>query len=209
MSASADLVVGVDSSTTATKAVAFDRAGQPVAVARRPHPTRRPFPGHAEQDPEDWWSGLCATLQEVAGTVGPERISALAITHQRESFALLDGGGRPLRPGILWIDERARPQVAELSRRLGADTLRAITGKQPDPTPALYAIAWLAEHEPDVLARTRAVVDVQAFLVGRLTQRGRKIGQARRRQENRTEPHAETAAAHIMRSAHAHAPAQP
>lgn len=163
------LVVGVDSSTTATKAVAFDARGRPVATARRPHSTRRPQPGHAEQDPEDWWQGLCACLGEVAAAVGAERIAALCITHQRETFCLLDESGRAIRPGILWIDERARPQVAELSRRLGADRLRAITGKQPDPTPALYALAWLAAHEPEALRRARQVVDVHGFLVGRLT----------------------------------------
>jgi xylulokinase len=166
-----DLVIGVDCSTTATKAVAFDASGFPVASARRPHPTHRPHPGHAEQDPEDWWRGLCACLDEIGARLGEERIAAVAITHQRETFALLDGSGQPVRPGILWLDERARPQVAELSARLGPETLRAITGKPPDPTPALYGLAWLAAHEPEAVARTARVVDVHAFLVGRLTGR--------------------------------------
>lgn len=166
-----DLVIGVDSSTTATKAVAFDDTGRPVAGARRSHPTRRPHPGHVEQDPEDWWRGLCACLDEITSRLGNERIAAVAITHQRETFALLDESGRPVRPGILWLDERARPQVAALSARLGPEALRAITGKPPDPTPALYGLAWLAAHEPEALARTARVVDVHAFLVGRLTGR--------------------------------------
>lgn len=166
-----DLVVGVDSSTTATKAVAFDAGGRPVASARHPHPTRRPQPGHAEQDPEDWWRGLCGCLDEIARGVGGQRIAAVALTHQRETFALLDARGQPVRPGILWLDERARPQVAALSARLGAARLHAITGKPPDPTPALYALAWLAEHEPAALRDTAQVVDVHAFLVGRLTGR--------------------------------------
>lgn len=166
-----DLVIGVDSSTTATKAVAFDATGRPVASARRPHPTRRPYPGYAEQDPEHWWQGLCACLDEITSRLGTERIAAVAITHQRETFTLIEASGRPIRPGILWLDERARPQVAALSARLGRETLRAITGKPPDPTPALYGLAWLAEHEPEALVRTVRVVDVHAFLVGRLTGR--------------------------------------
>jgi xylulokinase len=164
-----DLVVGVDSSTTATKAVAFDRGGRVVASARRPHPTSRPLPMHAEQDPEDWWSGLAASLREVAAEVGPGRIAALCVSHQRETFALLDDAGRAVRPGILWIDERSRSQVESLSRELGADRLRAITGKHPDPTPALYALAWLLEHEPEAVRRARRVADVHGFLVERLT----------------------------------------
>ncbi|WP_292089957.1 FGGY-family carbohydrate kinase, partial [Mesorhizobium sp.] len=41
----------------------------------------------------------------------------------------------------------------------------------PDPTPALYALAWLTEHRPQALAEAAAVVDVHAFFVHRLTGR--------------------------------------
>ncbi len=166
-----DLVIGVDSSTTATKAIAFDGCGRAIAEARQPHPTERPAPMQAEQDPEDWWRGLVQTLREIAETVDPARIAALAITHQRETFALVDEECRALRPGILWIDERAKDEVRELGKRIGIERLREITGKHPDPTPALYALAWLRTHEPDAMRAAARVVDVHGFLVERLTGR--------------------------------------
>ncbi|MGI9416365.1 MAG: xylulokinase, partial [Geminicoccaceae bacterium] len=158
-----DLVIGVDSSTTATKAIAFDARGQVIAETRKPHPTQRPAPMQAEQDPEDWWQGLVHTLHEIAERADPARIQALAITHQRETFALLDGDGRAIRPGILWIDERAKDEVEALSRSIGVERLRAITGKHPDPTPALYALAWLRTHEPAALRDAASVLDVHGF----------------------------------------------
>ncbi|TIM50190.1 MAG: xylulose kinase, partial [Mesorhizobium sp.] len=78
-------------------------------------------------------------------------VAAIAIAHQRETFTLIDHAGKPLIPAILWLDERARPQVARLSAELGRGTIRDWSGKPPDPTPALYGIAWLAEHQPQAL----------------------------------------------------------
>ncbi|WP_292239256.1 FGGY-family carbohydrate kinase, partial [Mesorhizobium sp.] len=68
-------------------------------------------------------------------------------------------------------DERARRQVARLSEELGREAIRDWSGKPPDPTPALYALAWLTEHRPQALAEAAAVVDVHAFFVHRLTGR--------------------------------------
>ncbi|WP_292389222.1 FGGY-family carbohydrate kinase, partial [Mesorhizobium sp.] len=64
-----------------------------------------------------------------------------------------------------------RRQVARFSEELGREAIRDWSGKPPDPTPALYALAWLTEHRPQALAEAAAVVDVHAFFVHRLTGR--------------------------------------
>lgn len=166
-----DIVVGIDASTTAVKAIAFDREGRELFQARQAYPLFTPLPGHFEQDPEDWWTALIATLKAVAERIGAKRVAALAIAHQRETFTLVDAAGKVLNPAILWLDERARPQVARLSAELGRDAIREWSGKPPDPTPALYAIAWLAEHRPHVLREAAAVIDTHGFLIQRLTGR--------------------------------------
>lgn len=164
-----DVVIGVDASTTAVKAIAFTRDGTELFAARAPYPLSTPHPGHVEQDPEDWWRALVQTLSEVAENVGSSRVAALSVAHQRETFTLIDRDGRAVRPAILWIDERARQQVARLSEQLGRAWIRDISGKPPDPTPALYAAAWLLEHEPDAIKDAYALVDVNGFLMHRLT----------------------------------------
>jgi xylulokinase len=166
-----DVVVGIDASTTAVKAIGFSRDGSELFQARSAYSLSNPRPGHFEQDPEDWWRALSDALRQVAEALGPERIVALAIAHQRESFTLLDAEGRALIPAILWLDERSRRQVDDLSARLGRERIRDWSGKPPDPTPALYALAWLSEHRPEVLRRAAAVVDTGGFLIHRLTGR--------------------------------------
>ena len=166
-----DVVIGVDASTTAVKAIAFDRGGAELFQARESYPLSNPQPGYFEQDSEDWWRALTGALRKVGEAIGPQRIAAIAIAHQRETFTLIDAAGKPLIPAILWLDERARPQVARLSRQFGRDSIRDWTGKPPDPTPALYAVAWLAEHRPEILREAAAIVDVDGFFIRRLTGR--------------------------------------
>lgn len=166
-----DVVIGIDASTTAVKAIAFTGDGAELFQAREAYPLANPKPGHFEQDAEHWWAALISALKQVADKVGAARVAAIAIAHQRETFTLIDQAGTPLIPAILWLDERARPQVARLSAELGRETIRDWSGKPPDPTPALYAIAWLAEHQPQVLANAAALVDVHGFFVHRLTAR--------------------------------------
>ncbi|CAH2401680.1 xylulokinase [Mesorhizobium escarrei] len=166
-----DVVIGIDASTTAVKAIAFTRDGKELFQAREAYPLSNPRLGHFEQDAEHWWTALLGALQQVTEAVGTARVGAIAIAHQRETFTLIDQAGKPLIPAILWLDERARPQVARLSAELGRETIRDWSGKPPDPTPALYAIAWLAEHQPQALDDAAALVDVHGFFVHRLTGR--------------------------------------
>lgn len=161
----ADYVVGVDSSTTATKAVVWDPEGRAVAEGRATFPMAMPHSGWHEQNAEDWWCSTKTALKAAASKVDPSRIAAIGITHQRESFVCTDGDGHPLRPAILWLDGRAYGEV----KRYGSERVHEITGKPPDATPAFYKLLWLREHEPDLLGRTAKVLDVHAFLVHRLT----------------------------------------
>ena len=158
-------VIGVDSSTTATKAVVWNRDGRAVADGRAEFSLAIPRPGWHEQDAEDWWRSTTAAVRRAVQTVDVADIEAIGLTHQRETFACLDEGGRPVRPAIVWMDVRAARQVEQH----GSDDIHRLTGKPADTTPALYKLLWLCEHEPGTIERTRWVTDVHAFLVNRLT----------------------------------------
>jgi xylulokinase len=158
-------VIGVDSSTTATKAIVWDGAGRAVADGRAEHALALPRPGWHEQEAEDWWRSTVTAIRRALRSVDPAQVEAIGLTHQRETFACIDERGVPVRPAIVWMDVRATSQV----ERLGSDDVHRLTGKPADTTPALYKLLWLSEHEPETLKRTRWVVDVHAFLVNRLT----------------------------------------
>jgi sugar (pentulose or hexulose) kinase len=165
----ADLVLGIDCSTTASKAVAWDRNGVAVAEGRAPLHLQTPHPGWGEQDANQWWDATTKATRQVMSRVNPQRIASICVTHQRETFVPVGPTGTPLRNGILWLDERSRRQLDTLDRQFGNDALHALTGRPPSMTQSLPKLVWLAEHEPDVIRDAARIIDVHAFLVHRLS----------------------------------------
>jgi sugar (pentulose or hexulose) kinase len=164
-----DLVIGIDCSTTATKAVAWDRGGKAVAEGRATHPMSTPHPGYFEQNAEDWWTSTSTALRQLTAAIDPQRIAGLAVSNQRETFAPLDEAGRALRPGMTWMDERGAPFIKPWSEAFGVKRLHRITGKPPDVTPVLYKLAWMQAHEPEIYKRAAMFTDVHSFIAWKLT----------------------------------------
>jgi len=164
-----ELVVGVDSSTQSTKAIVWDRSGRAVAVGTAALEMSSPAPGWYEQEATAWWASLRSALATIWGTVDPARVVALAIANQRETMVCLDAAREPLRPAMLWLDERPRDELPLLDAALGGDRIHRITGKPLDLTPAIGRIAWLRDHEPTTYSRTATFCDVHAYLCMRLT----------------------------------------
>ncbi|MBX2856210.1 MAG: FGGY-family carbohydrate kinase [Rhodobacteraceae bacterium] len=165
----ADLVIGLDSSTQSTKAIAWTRDGEAVAEGRAPVPMSTPRPGWVEQDVEDWWSAACAVTSWSAAQIDPARVAGLAISNQRETVAFLDSQFNAVRPAMVWLDERAREELPLLTAEFGGDRLHAISGNPIDITPVVYRLGWLRRHAPAELSGAAHILDVHGFLTARLT----------------------------------------
>jgi sugar (pentulose or hexulose) kinase len=162
-------VIGLDSSTTGTKAIAFDKKGNAVARASEPIPLSSPQPNYYEQDPKDWWLSAQKALRKITRQIDPDRIAALAVSNQRETFVPLGRNGKCLRPAILWLDERCKDEVEPFSQKIGKDKIHRITGKPADYAPVVYRLAWMKRHEPDLFRKIQMVCDVHTYLVWKLT----------------------------------------
>lgn len=168
-----ELVIGLDSSTQSTKAIAWDAQGEAVATGRADYPIDNPQLDFFEQNPADWWDACVEALQECVDQLAQKGFNAssvtgLAISNQRETLSFIGEDGEPTYPSILWIDERCREQVKTFSDRFGADNIHRITGRPPDVTPCLYTFQWIKENKPDIWQKTACFVDVQSYLVQKL-----------------------------------------
>jgi xylulokinase len=164
-----NLLLGLDSSTTACKAVVWDRAGNPVALGRAAHVIDMPRPGWHEQPAESWWDVACNALRDAAAQIDIARLAAICITHQRETFVVLDEHNTALRPAILWMDERCRSLLPGIENDLGRQNIHTITGKPLSGNLTLGKIAWIKAHEPQVFQHAAKYLDVAAYLNFRLT----------------------------------------
>lgn len=162
------LVIAVDSSTTSSKAIVVDVEGNVLALGKREIPLRTPQQGFGEHNPAHWWSSTNAAIAEAVSKLKMKdrgRIEAIGLTHQRETFAPFSLDGTPLRDGILWLDIRAADQI----KKYGTPEIHKLSGKPADVTPAIYKMAWVKEHEPEMWASADKIVDVHGYLVYCLT----------------------------------------
>jgi xylulokinase len=176
-----NLVAGVDCSTQATKVLIVDaETGRVVSSGRAPHEVTG-SDGARETDPEQWWNALRAALAQ-SGRAG--EVGAIAIAGQQHGLVTLDGGGRPLRPAILWNDTRSAPEARELTEALGGPGAWAERiGLVPVPSFTATRWAWLRRNEPETAAAAQAVRLPHDFLTERLcgravTDRGDASGTA-------------------------------
>ena len=162
----APVAIGVDSSTQSVKVEARDLVtGAVVATGSAPHPPTTP--PVSEQDPRDWWTALAAAMSSL-GDVRRDAV-AMSVAGQQHGCVLLDATGEPVRPAKLWNDTTSAPQAAQLVERLGADRWATTTGSVPVASFTITKLAWLAEHEPEALARATRVMLPHDYLTWRLT----------------------------------------
>ncbi|MCB5168523.1 xylulokinase [Streptomyces bambusae] len=159
------VVIGVDSSTQSTKAVAVDlESGAVLGEGRAAH-TVSAGSGR-ESDPEQWWRALGDAM---AGTGWADRAAACSIAGQQHGLVTLDAAGRPVRPALLWNDVRSAPQAAALGAAFGPADLAHRTGSVPTAAFTSTKWAWLRAHERAAADRVAAVRLPHDFLTERLT----------------------------------------
>ncbi len=161
----ARLVCGIDSSTQSTKVeVRAVADGTLVATGRAPHPPTSP--PVSEQDPRAWWDALRTAFAHVAEHLS--EVGAVAVAGQQHGLVVVDAEGQPLRDAKLWNDTTSAPQATALTERLGAQTWAQACGLVPVASFTVSKLAWLAEHEPDNLARVDRVMLPHDYLTWRL-----------------------------------------
>ncbi|MGI3223716.1 FGGY-family carbohydrate kinase [Streptomyces sp. GTA36] len=164
-------VIGVDIGTSSSKGVLVDEGGTVLATAVRPHTVDRPHPGHVEMDARVWWDELASITRELLKSApNGTSVTAVGVSGMGPCVALTDGTDTPLRPAILYgVDTRATEQIARLDDELGRDAVLRRCGSLLSTQAVGPKIAWLAEHEPDVVARARRLHMPSSYLVVRLT----------------------------------------
>ena len=169
------MFLGIDLGTSEVKLLLLSEAQRVLAVAGEKLPQSRPQPGWSEQSPAAWWA---ATSRAVARLRAAEpqafaAIRAIGLSGQMHGATLLDARDRVLRPAILWNDTRAATECEELSARCPA--LPAIAGNLAMPGFTAPKLRWVAKHEPELFARTAAVLLPKDYL--RLCLTGEKVGE--------------------------------
>jgi xylulokinase len=165
------LVLGLDVSTTATKAVLQDAEGTVKAVGTSAYPYETPRPLWSEQDPARWWNatGIAVRAALDAADADATAVQAVGLTGQMHGLVALDARDEVLRPAILWNDQRTADECDSIREIVGRPRLIAITGNDALPGFTAPKLLWLQRHEPEVWARVAHVLLPKDFVRLRLT----------------------------------------
>ncbi|MDR0782242.1 MAG: xylulose kinase, partial [Propionibacteriaceae bacterium] len=164
------LVVGVDSSTQSCKVEIRDaETARVVASGSAPHP--RTTPPVSEQHPKQWWQAFVAAFEQAKAGVDPSQIGAIAVAAQCHGLVLLDGSGAVLRPAKLWNDLTSAPQAEAMVTAAGAPFWADAVGSVPNAAFTISKLAWVAEHEPEILARAASACLPHDWLTWKLSGR--------------------------------------
>ena len=158
-------LVGVDVGTSSTKAIAIDPDGTIVGRAQADYSVSMPEPGYSEQDPDRWWEAAEAAL-EALGVPDP---AGIGLSGQMHGLVLLDERLRPLRPAILWNDQRTAAECDEIERTVGVERLIGLTGNRALTGFTAPKLLWVRRHAPDVYRRIAHVLLPKDYVRLRLT----------------------------------------
>jgi xylulokinase len=131
------------------------------------YPVRVPASGRAESAPEDWWLATRAAVREALAEADRVTVTAVAVAGQMHGVVLADERGAPLRPAILWLDQRAAAEAATYGELPCEYT--AGLGNRPSPGMAGPLLCWLMTHEPGTVRAAWWALQPKDWLRLRLT----------------------------------------
>ncbi len=167
------LILAHDLGTSGDKASLHAADGRLLAAHTAAYPVDFGPGGKAEQDPGDWWDGVCrATRALLAETAtDPVDVACVVMSGQMMGATLVDERDQAIRPAVIWADTRARAETQALADAVGFERGYDILGHRLDPTCSLPKMMWLREHEPEAWARTSVVLQAKDYVTLQLTGR--------------------------------------
>ncbi len=165
--------LGIDIGTSGTKTLAIDERGKILAHATAEYPCYAPKPLWSEQEPDDWWNAVVATVRAVMqkGKLKPADVKGIGLSGQMHGSVFLDKQDRVIRRALLWNDQRTTAECAEIEERAGGRKKLIKMVANPALTGfTAPKILWLRNHEPKNFAKLAKVLlpkdDVRRRLTG-------------------------------------------
>jgi xylulokinase len=163
-------LLGVDLGAGSLKASVIRAEGKLAGEASHPLNTSIPHFGWSEQNPEDWVAAFAAAVPKAIAAAGirPGEIAGIGLSGGAHIPVLLDCDDRPVRPAILWNDQRSAAEARELHERAGQLIVETSLNRV-NPTWSLAMLLWLQRHEPGTIARVARLMIAKDYLRFRLT----------------------------------------
>ena len=152
--------IGIDSSTTATKALLIDSDGTVMGITSSIYDYETPRPLWSEQSPDLWWQATVRSIKQLLEETGidPAAIKGIGLTGQMHGLVLLDKDNNVLRRAILWNDQRTEAECDEIRHKIGQSRLIYITGNDALTGFTASKVIWVKNNEPEIYAQINKIL---------------------------------------------------
>jgi len=153
-----------DLGTSGNKATLFTTDGKLVRSVTVPYGTHYFNANWSEQDPEDWWKAVCSSTQSLASEINARDVAVIAFSGQMMGCLCVDKQGRPLRPAILYSDQRATAECDSILQHIDPVEFYRITGHRASPSYSVEKLMWVKAHEPQIYAGTHKMLHAKDYM---------------------------------------------
>jgi sugar (pentulose or hexulose) kinase len=170
----AENLLSIDVGTQSVRALIFDPRGALIAKQRVPYePYYSDAPGLAEQKPQVYWDAICQACRGLwqKADAKKESIVAVALTTQRGTVVNVDEAGEPLRPAIVWLDQRRTEGLPALGGMWGALFALAVASETVAYLRAEAEANWIIKNQPEIWKKTHKYLLLSGYLTHLLTGR--------------------------------------
>ena len=158
--------MGIDIGTTSVKTAVFNEALD-QQMSQTADYTLNSHGDTVEFDAEAYWTIVKGEIEKIRAGM---QVDALAVDTQCETLILTDENGVPVRPAIVWLDNRATEEAEMITKRFGHKRVYEVTG-QPEITATWPAakLLWVKRHEPEIFAKTKKIFLLEDWILYKMT----------------------------------------
>lgn len=162
-------LIAHDLGTSGDKATLFTVDGTLVRSVNTAYDTHFFNSTWAQQNPEDWWCAVCNSNHELLKDVDARQVAGMAFSGQMMGCVVVDRQGRPLRPAIIWADQRSQAQEASLRSKIDEQEFYRITGHKISASYSIEKLMWIRDNEPDLFRQIHKMLQPKDYIIYRLT----------------------------------------
>lgn len=167
----AKYILAHDLGTSGNKATLFSEIGEMIGSHVSSYDTNYFNGTWVEQDAEDWWNAVCNSTKKLITSlqVNPSDIAVISFSGQMMGCLCVDKQGNPLRKSIIWADQRAQKQAAQLGEHISQKDFYHIVGHRNTASYGIQKLMWVRDNEPELYEQTYKTLNAKDFIVFRLT----------------------------------------
>lgn len=165
------VLMSVDLGTSSVRTMLLREDGRVLGSCGAGYDVSIPQAGYAQQSPRMWYEKMTETMRGVMAGAGiaPEEVTAISFSGQMHGLVCVDKDGAPLRPAMIWQDQRSATSIAHIYQKFGEDFVTENVQNRISAGFLLGSLYWIYENEPDSYERIHKVMLPKDYVKMKLT----------------------------------------